>query len=628
MNSPRQSCRALALLLALLLSGPPPIAAQSPAPGPRFAAAEGAFPQDLKDLRKWDAPTVADLDQDGWPDLILNDHGYGIRILWNNKGRYAKPYDLLMGDIHGVTVADFDRDGRLDLVLSRGGGSGSNARNAKLFTVDRDRKFHPLDDFPDPLETMRGRTVKFTDLDGDGWLDLINFAFPDRSRKGASENYLYRNDRQGRLVLGDTLPPVGGDGQKTLVTDFDGDGSQDLLLYGAGQPRAFRNAGDFQFREVTATVLPESIGDISSAVELDYDNDGDFDLFLTRMQPFEAGETFYDPATRIWGFYSSRGRFVSEPLPADVVLKLENYHTTWPHTAFYLGETGYAHNFRGETHTGRSFEIVNSDALGFPEQLSEQGGYLGFIGNGTWRLAVDTWSAATGVIHGVREYPAYPHPAPRYSLLLENRDGRYVDATDRAGAAGLANLAGAVVADFDNDGHVDILALPRGNLISPLAATLLRNRQDGTFAAVPYHGVNTTDLGSIGMGGAAVDYNADGKVDVIVGNERGQWQLFENQSAGAGRGATIRVGHSPSGAASPLGAVVSLTAEHTRTVRIGNSAAAYGTQFDSNVHFGLGNFAGPARVEVRWPTGERVTAELPAGQQTLNVGDATPITTK
>lgn len=217
-------------------------------PTPTFTEASKEFPKFGKNLRKWDAPVIADLDQDGWQDMILNNHGLGISISWNNKGQFAKPFDLIMGDLHGVSVGDFDQDGLLEIIISRGGGSGSNARNSKMYRVDKNRNFTALPDFHEPLAMMRGRTVKFFDGNNDGYLDLLNFAFPDKDRKGASENYIYKNDGQGQLILHDTLPPIHKDGQKTLITDFNNDGITDILLYGQGNVQAYQGNGDLTFK--------------------------------------------------------------------------------------------------------------------------------------------------------------------------------------------------------------------------------------------------------------------------------------------------------------------------------------------------------------------------------------------
>ncbi|HEY2952480.1 MAG TPA: VCBS repeat-containing protein [Verrucomicrobiae bacterium] len=60
--------------------------------------------------------------------------------------------------------------------------------------------------------------------------------------------------------------------------DFDNDGLVDLILPG----RVFRNAGQFQFEDITARV-PFQFGNISGFTVGDYDKDGRLDLYVSRM---------------------------------------------------------------------------------------------------------------------------------------------------------------------------------------------------------------------------------------------------------------------------------------------------------------------------------------------------------
>ncbi len=574
-----------------------------------FFEAKKDFDSKDKNLRKWDAPVIADLDQDGYPDMVLNDHGLGLSICWNNNGKFAKPYDLIMGDLHGVSVGDFDRDGNLELAISRGGGSGGNARNSMLFRVSKQREFSRLEDFGVPFELMRGRTLKFFDGDNDGDLDLLDFAFPSKEKKGKSENYIYKNDGKGQLILVTALPPVQTDGQKTLLTDVNSDGITDILLYGHGHVKAYQGKEDLTFEDWTSMVLPYEVEEVTDIAELDYDNDGDFDLYVTRGKDFEIGETFYNKETKTWGFYTKRGKFQFEDLEAGEVLNMGNFQSQWPYNdAYYIGETGYPYNFPGETHSGKDIRLINSDALGFPDKLNEKGGiHIGYVGNDKWRVAGSTQSPTTGTIQGVLAYPEYDHPKGLSDVLLENKNGKFIDVTQKANLFLEDHTVGVSVADFDNNGLQDIIVVRRGEMVFENEALIYLNKGDSKFELLKQHGLSTSDIGSMGMALAVLDYNLDGWVDVILGNERGKWHLFRNSMGAAenGKFITVEIGNSPSGKATALGALVSVSGcKNEQMKRVGSTGAQYSLSNNNKIHFGLGQCDQEIRVIVTWTNGE------------------------
>ncbi|WP_218932417.1 CRTAC1 family protein [Adhaeretor mobilis] len=594
---------------------------------PHFVEAEKDFPREEKNLRKWDAPIVADLDQDGFLDLILNDHGFGVRICWNNKGRFAKPYDLVMGDLHGITVGDLDQDGNLELVISPGGGSGSNARNATLYRVDRQRKFTKLPGFKVPLKLMRGRTVKLMDGDNDGDLDLLNFAFPSREKRKQSENYIYENTGTGHLELVGVLPKIEMNGQKTLVTDFNNDSILDLLLYGHGHVKANQGKGDLTFDEVTDTVLRSHINDVTSIVEIDYDNDGDVDLYCTRGKEFTAGETFYDSETQTWGFYTTRGAFQFEDLVVGDILKIENYQAQWPNKKLCIGESAYEYEFPGETHSGRDIRLVNSDALGWPEKVEAKSAYLGYVGNEAWRFAGDIFSPTTGVMHGIRSYPAYDHPKGLSDVLLENQNGQYAEVTLPSGIRHEDHTTGVAVGDFDNNGYQDLLVIRRGDLIHTNQSLLYLNQGDKTFELVDDHNIVSPELGAIGLGTEVLDYNRDGKLDILIGNERGKWHLFKNKltSGSDSNYLLIEITNSKANHATSLGAVVEVTADGiTQTKRVGSTSAAYSLGRNTLIHFGLGENTGPVDIKVEWTIGETVQQTVSKLNRLVKIAGESP----
>ncbi|WP_396633404.1 CRTAC1 family protein [Maribacter sp. R86514] len=572
------------------------------------------FPRKDVDLRKWDAPVISDLDKDGYPDLILNDHGLGISVCWNNQGKFEKPYDVIMGDLHGVAVGDFDFDGINEMVLSRGGGSGSNARNSKMYKVTKQREFIAMPDFKVPFEMMRGRTLKFYDGDQDGDLDLLNFAFPSKEKKGQSENYIYENDNQGQLLLKATLPMIKANGQKTTLTDVNNDGIIDILVFGNDKVRLYIGNGDLTYDE-KSQLLPFELKDVTAISEIDFDNDGDFDLIMTRGKEFEIGETFFNKETETWGFFTKRGDFQFNDLLAGNVLNMKNFQSQWPfNDAYYIGESAYQYEFLGETHSGKDIRLVNSNALGFPDVLNEKGGiHVGYVGNDRWRVAGSTWSPTTGTVVGVKKYPAYKHSEGLTDVLLENRNGKFIDVTKKANLLLEDHTVGVSVADFDNNGHQDILMIRRGELVYENNAIIYLNQGDATFKQLRHHGISTIDIGSLGMAVEVLDYDLDGDVDVVIGNERGKWHLFENDivSSSDKKNISIEVGNSPSGKATALGALVSVVScKNKQLQRVGATGSVYSSSFNPYLHFGLGKCNAQVNVTITWTNGESVSKDL------------------
>lgn len=101
-------------------------------------------------------------------------------------------------------------------------------------------------------------------------------------------------------------------------------------------------------------------------------------------------------------------------------------------------------------------------------------------------------------------------PARTTNHLYRNMgDGHFADVTTAAGVPGAGWGFGCVAADYDNDGHMDLLVTNFGPNV------LYRNRGDGTFTDV----TKTAGVagGDIWHAGAAFgDYDRDGDLDLFV----------------------------------------------------------------------------------------------------------------
>ena len=101
-------------------------------------------------------------------------------------------------------------------------------------------------------------------------------------------------------------------------------------------------------------------------------------------------------------------------------------------------------------------------------------------------------------------------PSDTSNHLYRNlHNGTFADVTAKAGVAGRGWGFGCVAADYDNDGHVDLLVTNFG------ANILYRNRGDGTFSDVTAHaGVAGGEIWHAGA--AFADYDRDGYLDLFV----------------------------------------------------------------------------------------------------------------
>jgi hypothetical protein len=134
-------------------------------------------------------------------------------------------------------------------------------------------------------------------------------------------------------------------------------------------------------------------------------------------------------------------------------------------------------------------------------------------------------------------------------LFHNNGDGTFRDISDKSGilkTPGTYGL-GVLAADFDNDGWPDIYVANDST-----SSTLYKNNHDGTFTDVAIEaGVAYSPDGKpqAGMGISAVDYDCDGKLDIVKTNFAGDTaslyrnqgdMIFEDQTFQAGLGRNTR----------------------------------------------------------------------------------------
>lgn len=341
-------------------------------------------------------------------------------------------------------------------------------------------------------------------------IEMLPFAFPG-ARNVFLQNQLAETgtlgfeDRTEALGLLDT----GGRGMQATFWDFDGDGDEDLYVANDVSPNVlFRNEEGGTFKDVSfATGLDDPRGGMGLAIG-DVDEDGDDDVFLTNWQ-LEANALYLNALVSHQGRKRRRAAFHDSTVKSG------------------LGPSGI-----GKTSWGA--ELFDLDLDGHLDL---------YVANGYTSPDYES----TGICVGQTDL-----------LFLGDGRGRFRPANDLAPEAMSVSLAsrGAIGADYDRDGDVDLL----------------------------------------------------------VTSNNGPLVLLQNRTERAGRWIGIRLNDADSLNRFAIGARVQVTTKDG-AVRVGTIRAGHGylTAGAAELHFGVGDVEGDAAVEIRWPDGKTTAAPLPLG---------------
>ena len=478
-----------------------------------------------------------------------------------------------------------------------------------------------------------GGAIGDYDLDG----------YPDFYLIGGTQNHnaLYRNNGDG--TFSDVAQAAGVDlfdilGTGPLFADVDGDMDLDLLVFSIQQwaqavgsdpdllenrPRLFINQGDGSFTDASLTSgftsgMPSYSGSMG-----DFDLDGDLDLFMTHWNSDDT------TSKQLFWANNGSGQFTDVTidylgLPQNVNLDkfLFTPHITdinedgWPDVlvASDFGTTRifYHQGFPSGTPSflvSQPAFITDENGMGSAVADYDNDGDLDWFVTSIWDpdgIPEGNWGV-TG------------------NRLYENTgNGQFIDATDAAGVREGYWGWGACLADFDNDGHLDIYHENGFNNQSLAGdfhfdpARFFVANGDKTFTESS--AAAGLDFTGQGRGISCVDYDLDGDLDILIIPNNEAYQLYKNTTQNNHHYLQVNVFDS---GANPfaLGTQLSLSTPGLSQLREVSSANNYVSNNPLQQHFGLATNTQINSLEISWPDGQTqtITSQL-AVDTNISVG--------
>jgi hypothetical protein len=477
----------------------------------------------------------------------------------------------------GVAWFDYDNDGVLDLLFTNGTrfGSSAPAESLRLYRGRGDGTFADVTGKAGVTRVGWGQGVAIGDYDNDGHRDVYVTFF--------GGNVLFRNQGDGTFADVTARAGVAAGGWSTSAAwaDYDGDGRLDLFVarYIAFDPATAPLPGavlpgvNCSYRGFPVMCGPRGLKGVRDVL---FRNNGD-GTFADVTEAAGIDTETYRGLGVVWGDYDNDGRL--DLLVANDAQPNQLYRNRGDRTFEELALlAGVAVDEDGRARAGMGVDFADYDNDGWLDAAI--GNFFGepsslYRNRRDGTFDETTWSSGIG-----------PPTVP--TLTWGTRFFDY----DNDGWKDLVFVNGHVYPEVDAH-HLDETYAQR--------ALLLRNMANGRFTRIGSAAGQVWDERWAGRGAAVADYDNDGDLDLAIAVVNAPPILLQNR-VGSGNWLSLTL----VGTKSPrdaVGARVTVTVGDRRLMEDVRGGGSYLAHSDSRVHAGLGSATRVDAVDVRWPGG-------------------------
>ena len=461
-------------------------------------------------------------------------------------------------------------------------------------------------------------------LVNNGPLDGVTHHKPGTPRE---PNRLYRNRGDGTFEDVTEKAGVAGAGYATaaVAADYDNDGFTDLLVVNVGSCILYHNRGDGTFEDVTAKAGITTKGTGISAVWLDIDNDGLLDLFVANYLTFDPeyklafnpdaypGPLSYKPQFNV--LYRNLGHGTFEDVSEKSGIRIPG-HRAMAVCTLDCNHDGFTDLYVSNDGTPNSL-LVNDGKGQFTDQATKLGVAFNALGE-----AAGSMAATVGDCNGDGLSDIFVSRLGYGSLYMGTPQGLYHDqmSVSRLGTITAEFVGwGCNFLDFDNDGDLDII-LANGDAfhLAGRESLLVENEGDGKFHDARAKGGAIFETKIRARGSAVLDFNNDGKMDVLITAMGDRCFLLKNRDKSTHHWLKLMLEGTLSNR-DGFGAKVTVTAGGKNYFQEVSCPSGFLMQGDKRPHFGLGASATVDKIEIRWSSGQSQEIVNVATDQILKV---------